>query len=183
MSLIAERGVRGFSLAEAGRRVGVSAAAPYRHFADREDLLAAVAVRALTAFGSMVVASAPASPAPSAQLAAIASAYVRFAAEQRALFESVFATEVDKSRHPEVHEAKAPIAAVISECVSLLCPGDPDSASALADALTATAHGYAVLLLDGDYGADADSSDPVGAVAAKAAFACTALIRGWSCPA
>jgi len=39
---IAERGVRGFSVAEASRRLGVTAAAPYRHFADRDELLAAV---------------------------------------------------------------------------------------------------------------------------------------------
>jgi AcrR family transcriptional regulator len=38
--------VRGFSLAETSRRLGVTVAAPYRHFADRDDLLAAVAVRA-----------------------------------------------------------------------------------------------------------------------------------------
>src|SRR5215472_16084898 len=41
ISVIAERGVRGFSLAEATRRLGVTTAAPYRHFTDRDDLLAA----------------------------------------------------------------------------------------------------------------------------------------------
>ena len=50
VELIAERGVRGFSLAELSRRLGVTVAAPYRHFADRDELLAAVAVRALHAF-------------------------------------------------------------------------------------------------------------------------------------
>jgi AcrR family transcriptional regulator len=46
IELIGERGVRGFSLAEASRRLGVAVSAPYAHFADRDDLLAAVAVRA-----------------------------------------------------------------------------------------------------------------------------------------
>jgi AcrR family transcriptional regulator len=41
IELIAERGVRGFSLAELSRRAGVTVAAPYRHFADRDELLAA----------------------------------------------------------------------------------------------------------------------------------------------
>src|SRR6476646_9579187 len=43
LGLVAERGVEGFSLREAARTVGVSASACYRHFADREELLAAVA--------------------------------------------------------------------------------------------------------------------------------------------
>jgi hypothetical protein len=41
------RGVRDFSMAEASRRLGVTAAAPYRHFADRDELLAAVAAARL----------------------------------------------------------------------------------------------------------------------------------------
>ena len=47
VELIAERGVRRFSVAELSRRLGVTVAAPYRHFANRDELLAAVAERAL----------------------------------------------------------------------------------------------------------------------------------------
>src|ERR1700744_2064173 len=43
LSLVAERGPKGFSLTEAARRAGVSAAAPYRHFTDKAHLLATVA--------------------------------------------------------------------------------------------------------------------------------------------
>ncbi|MQA86530.1 MAG: TetR family transcriptional regulator [Streptosporangiales bacterium] len=56
IELLRERGVQGFSLAEASRRLGVAAAAPYRHFADREELLAAVAVRASEALVERLVA-------------------------------------------------------------------------------------------------------------------------------
>jgi AcrR family transcriptional regulator len=175
VDLIAERGVRDFSLAEVGRRVGVSAAAPYRHFADREDLLVAVAVRALTAFGETVVAQVPADLPPGDRLPAVASAYVRFAGSQRTLFESIFATGIDKAKHPEVHEAEAPIDAMVEHCVEQLCPGDPGAAQSLADALAATAHGYATRLLDGMYAAD---PDPVGTASRKAAGAVRALIRG-----
>ena len=38
IDVIAERGVRDFSMAEASRRLGVTTAAPYRHFADRDEL-------------------------------------------------------------------------------------------------------------------------------------------------
>ena len=43
IDLVAESGVEGFTLREAAKRAGVSAAAPYRHFNDRADLLAAIA--------------------------------------------------------------------------------------------------------------------------------------------
>lgn len=50
IEIIGERGVRGFSLAEASRRLGVAVSAPYAHFASRDDLLAAVAVHAYELF-------------------------------------------------------------------------------------------------------------------------------------
>ena len=43
LALVAEKGPKGFTLTEAARRAGVSSAAPYRHFADKAQLLAAVA--------------------------------------------------------------------------------------------------------------------------------------------
>ena len=43
LSLIAEKGPAGFTFAEAARSAGVSPAAPYRHFRDRDDLMADVA--------------------------------------------------------------------------------------------------------------------------------------------
>ena len=49
--LLASRGPKGFTLADAARKAGVSAAAPYRHFADREALLAAVAHEGFHLFG------------------------------------------------------------------------------------------------------------------------------------
>src|ERR1700722_19089487 len=100
IDVIAERGVRDFSMAEASRRLGVTTAAPYRHFADRDELLAAVAARALTVFAAMLstaadvvagaAAEADAVDTPANRLAAMAGAYVRFAAQQRPLFDTLF---------------------------------------------------------------------------------------------
>src|ERR1700722_9923767 len=58
IAVIDERGVRDFSMAEASRRLGVTTAAPYRHFADRDEVLAAVATRALSVLvGFLTVAA------------------------------------------------------------------------------------------------------------------------------
>src|SRR5580658_10780437 len=140
IGLIAERGVRGFSLAEASRRVGVTTAAPYRHFADRDALLAAVAVRSLQVFAAMVAVEAGDADEPAQRLAAMARAYVRFAAEQRPLFDTLFSSGLDKSRYPELTRAWEPVDAFLS-VVQEICEGDADAAEALADAVEATAHG------------------------------------------
>src|ERR1039458_614777 len=50
-SLIAQRGPNGFTLSEAAKLVGVTAAAPYRHFADRNELIGALARTGLVLFG------------------------------------------------------------------------------------------------------------------------------------
>jgi AcrR family transcriptional regulator len=174
IALITERGVRGFSLAEASRRLGVSAAAPYRHFTDRDELLAAVAVRSLQAFAAMVAAETDEAEEPPQRLAAMTRAYVRFAAEQRPLFDALYSAGVDKTRFPELQRAWEPVDAFLA-VVHEICAGDSAAADALADAVEATAHGHAALLINGDYG---DGPDIVGAAADKAAAATLALIAG-----
>jgi AcrR family transcriptional regulator len=172
--LIAERGLNGFSLAEASRRVGVTTAAPYRHFADREELLAAVAVRGVHTFAAMATAEADATAIPERRLAGIAAAYVRFAAEHRALFDTLFSAGIDKSRYPELQRAWEPVDALLAE-VRQLCDGDDSAAAALTAAAEATAHGHAMLLIDGEYG---QGPAAVQAAAERAARATLALIAG-----
>src|SRR5258708_18726165 len=52
LDLIARKGPSGFTFAEAARFAGVSPAAPYRHFRDRDELLANVALRGFTLFAT-----------------------------------------------------------------------------------------------------------------------------------
>jgi AcrR family transcriptional regulator len=174
--LIVERGVRRFSLAELSRRLGVTVAAPYRHFANRDELLAAVAVRALQAFGEALAAQSTETDPPSERLAAMAGGYVRFAAEQPELFGVVFGLGLDKKkRHPELREAYEDVEGLIAACVAELCLGDPDGAEQLTDAVEATAHGYAALLTD-----QPGALDPadVDRAVEQAAGATRALIDG-----
>jgi AcrR family transcriptional regulator len=176
LQLIAERGVRGFSMAELSRRLGVTVGAPYRHFTDRDDLLAAVAVRALRVFGEALAAQSSQTDPPERRLAAMAGGYVRFAAQQRALFGVVFDLGLDKkSRYPELRQAYEDVEGMLGSCVAELCPADPDAAEQLEDAIEAVAHGYATLLTD-----QPGSPDPaaVDHAAGQAARAVLALIRG-----
>ena len=175
IAVIAERGVRDFSMAEASRRLGVTTAAPYRHFADRDELLAAVAARGLTVFATMLSGAADAAGTPAEGLAAMAGAYVRFAAEQRPLFAALFSSGLDKSRHPELQRAWEPVDALLTAVPLEVCDGDSVAAEALSDAIEASAHGYAMLLTDGEYG---DGPEAVTATADRAIAAARALIAG-----
>jgi len=175
IAVIAERGVRDFSMAEASRRLGVTTAAPYRHFADRDELLAAVAARGLAVFAAMLSAAADAADTPAQRLAAMAGAYVRFAAEQRPLFDALFSSGLDKSRHPDLQRAWEPVDALLAAAPLEVCGGDSAAAEALSDAIEASAHGYAMLLTDGGYG---DGPEVVTATADRAIAAARALIAG-----
>jgi len=175
IELIGERGVRGFSLAEASRRLGVTVAAPYRHFADRDDLLAAVGVRALHAFAAALAAEGREADPPAQRLTAMARAYVRFAAGQRPLFDTLFVAGIDKSRYPEFRQGFHALEDSFRSCALEICDHDAGAAEALMDAVEATAHGHAMLLLDGSF---EGAADPVGRAADQAAAATSALIQG-----
>jgi len=154
IELIGERGVRDFSLAEASRRLGVAVSAPYAHFASRDDLLAAVAVRAFQLFHAALVPEMEKFPDPAERLAAMTRGYVRFAADHRSLFEMLYESGVDKARHPEIEAAEQPIDDAFMECVRALSGGDDALSEDLATAIEATAYGHATLLLDSGHSQD-----------------------------
>jgi AcrR family transcriptional regulator len=174
VELIDERGVRNFSLAEASRRLGVTVSAPYAHFADRDDLLAAVTVDAYQLFYTELVQEIDRFRKPAERLAAVAHAYVRFAGTHRSLFEVLFEAGLDKGRHPEIEAAKRPIDDTFTSCVRALANESKAASQDLAIAVEATAHGHAVLLLDGDFG---DGEDAVAFAAERAGRATFALIE------
>ena len=174
VELIAERGVRNFSLAEASRRLGVSVSAPYAHFSDRDELLAAVAVHAYELFYAELEPELNQSQSPRDRLATIARAYVRFAGARRSLFEMLFEAGLDKSRHPELEEAERPIDDAFSSSVRALPDCDEAAAEDVATAIEATAHGHAMLLLDGSFG---EGNEAVELAAEGAARATLALVE------
>jgi AcrR family transcriptional regulator len=171
VELIAERGVRDFSMAEASRRTGVAASAPYAHFADRDALLAAVAVHGYELFRDQFLPDRT-ELGPGQRLAELAEAYVRFAATHEALFATLFEAGLDKTRHPEIKAAEAPIDAMFTECVQAVLGTSEESAvEDLAAALEATAHGHATLLLDGRFGEGAQASEEAAERAGRAVLA------------
>jgi AcrR family transcriptional regulator len=85
IALIEEEGVDALTVAEVGRRVGVSSAAPYKHFEDRQALLRALAVEGNRRLGEALVAAAGANTDPREAFRLSGVAYIRWAAENPAL--------------------------------------------------------------------------------------------------
>lgn len=171
IELIAERGVRDFSLAEASRRLGVSVSAPYAHFSDRDELLAAVAVHAYELFYTELLQELNQFQTPADRLAAIARAYVRFAGTHHPLFEVLFEAGLDKSRHPELAAAERPINDTFLSCVRELPDCGEGASEDVATAIEAAAHGHAMLLLDGSFGEGAKAVELAAERAARATLA------------
>lgn len=90
-ALIGEKGALGFTIAEAARAAGVSAAAPYRHFRDRDDLLADVARAGFERFEAALAAAWDnGRPTPMAAYHAMGKAYLQFARDNPADFTAMF---------------------------------------------------------------------------------------------
>ncbi|MEO3854070.1 helix-turn-helix domain-containing protein [Acrocarpospora sp. B8E8] len=175
IELITERGVAGFSMAEASRRLGVAVAAPYRHFADRDEVLVALALRAVDGLSAVLGAEPGEAALPAERLGAAAAGFVRFAAENRSLYLVLLTSGLDKSRHTELQAAGDRIGAAFLGPALALSDDDPAAAQRLITAVIAAAQGYAVMLLDGSFGEDPDAVD---AAAAQAANAVLALVHG-----
>ena len=144
LDLLGEGGIPALSLREAARRAGVSAMAPYRHFADREALLAAVATVGFERL-TQVLSAADASARGRDALVAQGVAYVGFACTQPALFRLMFGASSSKSGNTAA--AGATSYAVLAERVaSLARPGEAEDWTL---ACWSIVHGLAMLALDG----------------------------------
>jgi AcrR family transcriptional regulator len=145
MELLEESGAAALSLRAVARRAGVSPAAPYRHYADREALVSAVAAVGYRELAERLSAAHP-SPSTPEQLAAVAIAYVQFALERPALFRIMFGEPCDRDNDERV-AATAAVSLYVRAIVERAFP--QADAEALATAVWALVHGLAFLHLDG----------------------------------
>jgi AcrR family transcriptional regulator len=145
MELLEESGGTELSLRAVARRAGVSPAAPYRHYADREALVSAVAAVGYRELAERLAAAHP-SPSTPEQLASVAIAYVQFALERPALFRIMFTEPCDRDDDERV-AATAAVSAYVRSIARRTFP--QADAEALATAIWALVHGLAFLYLDG----------------------------------
>jgi AcrR family transcriptional regulator len=149
--LLEEDGGAGLSLRAAARRAGVSPTAPYRHFANREELVSAIAAQGYRELAERLAEAHPAPLAP-ADLATVAMAYVQFALDHPALFRMMFSEPCDPG-NDERAAATAVLSAYVDNLVRGAFPDAGGDLGALATAVWALVHGLAFLHLDGRFDA------------------------------
>lgn len=165
VDLVEHSGASGLSWREIARRARVSHSAAYRHFENKEGLLAAVAAEGFRALAARMSAEASRAPAGAAhRLEAMAVAYVEFASERPSHFRLMFGRDIpDISRHPELHAAQREAVDRFRSAVTEVlhdAGGDLDALDVDRFALMAwsMAHGLASLIADGRVGDVADAS-------------------------
>ena len=156
LDLIATKGAAGFTFADAARSAGVSPAAPYRHFRDRDELLSNIAQRGFEQFESALSeAWDDGRPDTVSAFERVGKAYLAFAREKpafySAMFESGLAADVSAPLQAAAERAFAVIRAAAERLAALAPPGSPrPPALMMALHIWSMSHGVASLFARGD---------------------------------
>jgi AcrR family transcriptional regulator len=103
LKLVRQKGPRGFSLNEASRLAGVTVAAPYRHFEDKDALLAELICDGNAILAKEVREAVEGVNGVREQMLEAGMAYLHFSVRHADYFSVMFNAGIDKSKHPEVH--------------------------------------------------------------------------------
>jgi len=155
--LIKEKGPAGFTFADAARSAGVSPAAPYRHFKDRDALLADVAREGFARFEAMLSTGwNGGKPDPLTAFHNTGRAYLAFARAEPAYYAAMFESGLPPDLNPEMRVAGEKAVAVLRTAaetlVSMLPAGTRPPALMMSLHVWAMAHGIASLFGRGDAG-------------------------------
>lgn len=129
LGLIVEKGIAGVTFAEAARRAGVSAAAPYRHFRDRDELLAAVATVGFDRLAEALSAAwQNGRPSAAAAYERVGIAYLDFARRNPAEYVSMFESGLPAEGHDGLQAAGNRAFGVLREAADVLVAHIPGAA-------------------------------------------------------
>ena len=138
--ILEEEGLAALSLRAVARRVGVSHAAPYRHFPNHEALLADLAVEGFSELREAIVGAAAAPGGQADKIAEIGAAYMRFAVRRPALARLMFGSQMpNRSGFPLLGEVAEVIGVEIGRALD-------DSVLGLA--VWGAVHGLTMLVLE-----------------------------------
>src|SRR6516162_143841 len=156
LDLIAQKGAAGFTFADAARMAGVSPAAPYRHFRDRDELLSSIAQRGFEQFETLLTqAWDDGRPDTVTAFERVGKAYLSFARQEpafySAMFESGLPLDTNAALQAASERAFAIIRAAAERLAALAPPGTPrPPAMMMALHIWAMSHGVASLFARGD---------------------------------
>ena len=154
VEILAKEGIEGLSLRKVAKRVGVSYAAPYAHFKDRQALIAAISTEGFKQLYSALDAAVSAHAGdPKQQLVEGAWAYVQFAMDNTDIFKIMFSGVLEKEKdYPSFVEASRKtfdkVVEVVQACqnAGALRPAPPEL---MAVSVWGQVHGVISLALEG----------------------------------
>ena len=152
--IVGETGAENFSLADACRRAGVSTAAPYRHFKDREEILAEVCALGFDQLSERTQAAANrAGPGTIEAIIAMGQAYLAFATAEQEMFRLMFGQNSSMRDASPVLESGPECFGHLIEEISRFCAaaGIERSADQVALRMWTFVHGVASLMIDKKY--------------------------------
>jgi AcrR family transcriptional regulator len=162
MKLLEENGPAAVGLRETARRAGVTHGAPYRHFENREALLAAMATRGFDTLKEKLGEEATKSKVPARLVLALGRTYIDFARAHPALYLLMFGPGIRRDQHPDLQASSDAAIDVIREVIGQL-PGVQDKRSATLGAW-ALAHGLSHLIADHQLPLDIAEGAPLDAL-------------------
>ena len=153
LELLTEGGAQELELRKVARRAGVSHAAPYRHFADKQALIAAINEEGFHLLAERIRSTLrEVSDEPVEQLLGVALAYVRFAQENPWLMREMFSgITIERETFESLQTASKSVYRLYAEVIrsgqerEKIVDGDP---TALAGVLWSVLHGLATLIIE-----------------------------------
>lgn len=147
LAMLEKDGIDTISLRQVAKTTGVSQAAPYSHFRDKTDLLAAIAEAGFQRLALQMAEDATGKHGTRARVEALAQSYIRFASKNQPLFHLMFGRDVaDFSAHPTLALTAGKSWSLISAAIS--AGGKKENVATLTASIWSMVHGLTGLVID-----------------------------------
>lgn len=146
--LLETEGVEGLSLRALAKATGVTQAAPYSHFRDKDDLLAAIAEEGFQRLALQMAEDATGATSTRQRIERLMVSYIRFAQDNKALFQIMFGRELsDLRQYPTLAMTAGKSYALISTALANRLKGEVD-ARFMTVTLWSLCHGLTTLIIE-----------------------------------
>jgi AcrR family transcriptional regulator len=156
LEILSEKGIEGLSLRKVAKRIGVSHTAPYNHFHDKQDLLAAISAAGHEQLHKILLETYEKyKNAPGELIVEIAWAYLQFAIQDPDKFKLMFSSALEEEKnHPDFEEITQKTISLFEEIIvhcqskGHLADGKVDQ---IAINLWSSVHGFTILILENQF--------------------------------